>query len=1305
MKKKPPFQDLTFDKDGTYGFPNVTVNYLLTGGMVDPMAGIESDRRQLNAEQREIDRQNRQAAWGTAISMLGTAAGAAAGIPGVSSAVGKFFNSDSEDPAALGKGILEGVGGASALGGQFMSLFAENGGHIRGTYSKTGLLELNGDSHDEASGGIDMTEPGSDIQTLVEGGETVFNDFVYTNSRNVEKGSAKQYKLPKFIEGLTFADASKKLAEDYNMNINNANSKKSFEQMMGRLEELHMATVPESRPENQAPAAINNAVQGAASFKFGGDYKVLAYAKGGELPSMNFFETGGNKSNGIPEDIKIRQIFAESGFKPDAVSPSGALGIAQFMPVAIKEMQRLGMVGEDFDPFDPAQALPAYNKYMGYIQERPYIAKGDEQSQMAKALIAYNRGPDYTRNRLNALKKLGVDIYSGTDWVNYYNEGEGDYHFNPESRGYVDKTLLLDEKNSLGLPSAWKVYYEGAMATGKYDDYVSMIKGENPNVVEPADPKVINQRMLDQAAMPSDATSTNLGQGMLPMEKSPIPFTDKPALDKEGEPMYRTFELGGPLSENTLTKAERLVMDRMVNKGIDPRQAIIIISGIHKESRGNPAADFGSISNISPSRLRKIFPLKKFTDEQINELKKDKEGFFNAVYDYGYGNDGANQGFKYRGRGLVQLFGKRNYEAASKDIFGDDRLVQDPDMVFDPEVGADVATWFLTQQGKDIFDIAGITKGSRSLNQEQVNALRDATYAKIAGKSKIEGIQKRALYPEGARRMDEFIKENLQSDVYEPYNVEYDPIFSGDEASSSKVTPTPKPAPAGQTPEYSDTGEPLNRAAELETIDYLNKINQLGFDVTQEPLTPLTAEDRALIDELNLINQPDAVPPGVPGIDLPQKDPKIPGVVDELPKQKELTPEEQATIDELNRINQEGFDPTQEPEDAVDAITSPVINQLSPEEPNALQSERAKEIRSILENRLSGQVVQPDTPDRSMIANQLSPETTGEDPLATDRAKAVRAMGTLSVPGPSYEGGVPYKQSRSIIAGRTAEEEVDPGDPSQDLRNFQSLIGSSSAMDNVPNRAVKVDFTKKEPYRLTDKDREALTGAFRSVGALPPIPGEQVDGGLDSTMKTGDFLRMMPIITSGAQALAAAADRPTPTPIGKFDIKTTDKAETLNVDPLIAKAEEAGATARQALTSSLSDPGQAMAALTTLASNLGKQKSDIAMQKQVFDTTQEDQLAKSQLAADSRNQESRMRTAFANQADRAAYTDNLNQAFSAFSENLAGLGEEQRNREIIKLISPFDEQGRPIPEKLGYVSQLNQLASMFGLKLTKPEGD
>jgi len=58
------------------------------------------------------------------------------------------------------------------------------------------------------------------------------------------------------------------------------------------------------------------------------------------------------------------------------------------------------------------------------------------------------------------------------------------------------------------------------------------------------------------------------------------------------------------------------------------------------------------------------------------------------------GNTEAGDGAKYKGRGYIQITGKYNYAAASKAIYGDDRLVKDPSLVEKPEVAAKTSVWY-----------------------------------------------------------------------------------------------------------------------------------------------------------------------------------------------------------------------------------------------------------------------------------------------------------------------------------------------------------------------------------------------------------------------------------------------------------------------------------------------------------------------------------------------------------------------------------------------------------------------------------
>ena len=80
---------------------------------------------------------------------------------------------------------------------------------------------------------------------------------------------------------------------------------------------------------------------------------------------------------GIPPDYFVRQIYAESGFDPNASSPAGAVGIAQFEPGTA--------AGLGINPYDPVQALSGAARLMASYAIQ---YNGD----YAKALAAYNAG-------------------------------------------------------------------------------------------------------------------------------------------------------------------------------------------------------------------------------------------------------------------------------------------------------------------------------------------------------------------------------------------------------------------------------------------------------------------------------------------------------------------------------------------------------------------------------------------------------------------------------------------------------------------------------------------------------------------------------------------------------------------------------------------------------------------------------------------------------------------------------------------------------------------------------------------------
>lgn len=83
------------------------------------------------------------------------------------------------------------------------------------------------------------------------------------------------------------------------------------------------------------------------------------------------------KTHRLPVEFLTRLIWKESRFRPDAVSPKGAQGIAQFMP-GTAALRKLA------DPFDPIEAIPASAHYLRDL--------ADEFGNLGLAAAAYNSG-------------------------------------------------------------------------------------------------------------------------------------------------------------------------------------------------------------------------------------------------------------------------------------------------------------------------------------------------------------------------------------------------------------------------------------------------------------------------------------------------------------------------------------------------------------------------------------------------------------------------------------------------------------------------------------------------------------------------------------------------------------------------------------------------------------------------------------------------------------------------------------------------------------------------------------------------
>ena len=100
------------------------------------------------------------------------------------------------------------------------------------------------------------------------------------------------------------------------------------------------------------------------------------------------------KSEGLPVGFFTRLIWRESSFRPNAVSPGGAMGVAQFMPGTASAR---GLV----DPFDPAAAIPKSAKLLANLAQR--------FGNLGLAAAAYNAGPNALANWLGGNGSLSSE--------------------------------------------------------------------------------------------------------------------------------------------------------------------------------------------------------------------------------------------------------------------------------------------------------------------------------------------------------------------------------------------------------------------------------------------------------------------------------------------------------------------------------------------------------------------------------------------------------------------------------------------------------------------------------------------------------------------------------------------------------------------------------------------------------------------------------------------------------------------------------------------------------------------------------
>lgn len=99
--------------------------------------------------------------------------------------------------------------------------------------------------------------------------------------------------------------------------------------------------------------------------------------------------------------------------------------------------------------------------------------------------------------------------------------------------------------------------------------------------------------------------------------------------------------------------------------------------------------------NYTREGLLKIFP-KYFHEDNVMRYVKNPKAIANKVYSnrMGNGDEDSGDGWKYKGRGFIQLTGKNNYAKITKDLGVD--FINSPELLITDKYACMSAGWFFS---------------------------------------------------------------------------------------------------------------------------------------------------------------------------------------------------------------------------------------------------------------------------------------------------------------------------------------------------------------------------------------------------------------------------------------------------------------------------------------------------------------------------------------------------------------------------------------------------------------------------------
>ena len=154
-----------------------------------------------------------------------------------------------------------------------------------------------------------------------------------------------------------------------------------------------------------------------------------------------------------------------------------------------------------------------------------------------------------------------------------------------------------------------------------------------------------------------------------------------------------------------------------------PLRVAAFLAQIAHESGG--LTIFEENLNYSWQRLRGIFRKYFPSDDEAKNYHRSPQRIANRVYAnrMGNGDEASGDGWRYRGRGVIQLTGKENYAKCGDDLFID--LIGQPELAAHKTHFFRIACWFWNSRNLSLLaDTEDMTEITRRINGG-LNGLED----------------------------------------------------------------------------------------------------------------------------------------------------------------------------------------------------------------------------------------------------------------------------------------------------------------------------------------------------------------------------------------------------------------------------------------------------------------------------------------------------------------------------------------------------------------------------------------------------